>query len=396
MCGSSCSTHSEYDTDKYKQVLKFILFYIRDVAFKGFFQIFSVTLTRFYNNQNDIIPIIIKQLGIVLKRVLVIRCGALGDLVYATSVVDALKMEFGEDTLIDFVCTPGSGTLFKNDTRVNRVFPLKHKKIPLLLSAQKRAIVRASKEKPYDILINFEFGKQFKTLLESVVADKKVGAQFEDLELNQEINRGELQKEYCKSIISKDVLSTSFPRVISAEFTPLKNKFALSDSYIVIAPSNSHVNRGGINYRAWDSEKWRELIAKLSQEIQVLIVGAKGEERYFSKIAPYPHNVVDLVGKNNVAELSSIIENAKATICTDSAVGHISAATNTSVFILMGPNNTITDTPYKTPHNAVHPISLHLECSPCYKTDVMKKCRDNICMKNISAAMVYDKLKELL
>ena len=28
------------------------------------------------------------------KRILIIRCGALGDLVYATSVIDALKKEF--------------------------------------------------------------------------------------------------------------------------------------------------------------------------------------------------------------------------------------------------------------------------------------------------------------
>jgi len=54
-------------------------------------------------------------------------------LVYATSVIDAMKKEYGDDTVIDFVCTPGSGKLFETDSRVNRVFPLKHKKIPLWL-----------------------------------------------------------------------------------------------------------------------------------------------------------------------------------------------------------------------------------------------------------------------
>jgi len=57
-----------------------------------------------------------------MKKILIIRCGALGDLVYATSVIDALKYEYGEDTIIDFVSTPGSGTLFDLDYRINKVF----------------------------------------------------------------------------------------------------------------------------------------------------------------------------------------------------------------------------------------------------------------------------------
>ena len=77
------------------------------------------------------------------KRILIIRCGALGDLVYATSVIDALKSQFGDETIIDFVSTLGTGTLFNADSRVNQVFPLKHKKIPIWLSSQKKDIIQA-------------------------------------------------------------------------------------------------------------------------------------------------------------------------------------------------------------------------------------------------------------
>ena len=63
-----------------------------------------------------------------IKKVIVIRCGALGDLVYSTSVIDALKFEFGENTQIDFISTPICSKLFEFDNRVNRIFPLKHKK----------------------------------------------------------------------------------------------------------------------------------------------------------------------------------------------------------------------------------------------------------------------------
>jgi len=328
-----------------------------------------------------------------LKRVLIIRCGALGDLVYATSVIDALKMEFGDNTLIDFVCTPGSGTLFKHDSRVNRVFPLKHKKIPLLLSSQKKEIVKTSQKNSYDILINFESGKQFKDLVYSIEAIKKVGHYFEDVVIDFSINRGEALKSYLKTIVSKKNLQSVYPSLQTLSFEPLQQKYSLHDKYIVIAPSNSHVNKSGINYRAWEINKWKELLQKLTKEVQVVIVGAKGEESYFQQLQEYPKNTINLVGKNNISELTTIIANAKATICTDSAVGHISAATNIPVFVLMGPNDITIDSPYQSPKNQVNVISVHKECSPCYKTEVMRECKDNICMTEISVEMIYNSIK---
>jgi len=323
-------------------------------------------------------------------RILIIRCGALGDLVYATSVIDALRLEYGKGILIDFVCTPGSGTLFKNDPRVNRVFPLKHKKIPLIFSKQKRAIVSHSKKEPYDILINFEYGKQFTSLLQNIKASKKVGAIIENIVIIDNINRGEAQKEFFKSVVSPVNIEKSFPNVASLNFSEIVDKYSLTRPYIVIAPSNSHVNKNGINYRAWENKKWKELIAKLTQEITIVIVGAKGEESFFQNIEPYPSNVIDLVGKNNIIELNTILKHANSVVCTDSAVGHLSAALNTPVFVLMGPNNPQTDAPYSSPKNSINIITLDMECSPCYKTKVMKKCKNNLCMSGISSSKVYE------
>ncbi|CAI6152120.1 MAG: hypothetical protein SPLUMA1_SPLUMAMAG1_01416 [uncultured Sulfurimonas sp.] len=326
-------------------------------------------------------------------RVLIIRCGALGDLVYATSVIEALRMQFGDEISIDFVCTPGSATLFNGDTRVNHVYLLKHKKIPLFFSSQKKAIVSQSKKEPYDILINFEFGKQFKSLVENVIARKKVGALVEDIFIPTQVNRGEAQKEFFKSVVSEKNIKKSFPSVVSLDFSDIEKKFSLKMPYIVLAPSNSHVNRSRLNYRAWQNDKWKELIAKLDKEIQVVIVGAKGEEKFFQALQPYPSNVINLVAKNSIIELNTVLNYANAVVCTDSAVGHLSAALNTPVFVLMGPNDTLVDAPYSSPSNSVNIISLQLECSPCYKTPLMKKCLDNICMNNISVEQIYLEIK---
>ncbi len=327
-------------------------------------------------------------------RVLIIRCGALGDLVYATSVIDALKLEFGNDTIIDFVCTPGSGTLFNVDTRINKVYPLRHKKIPILFSSHKKAIIRASKENQYDLLINFEYGKQFKSLIDQIVAKEKIGPLVQDINIPSNIvHMVDITKYIFKQVVNNDVYMQSFPRLIGTNKEEVIKKYNLSNKYIIISPSNSHQKRNILNYRAWENDKWKELISKLSKDIQVIIVGNKGEDEFFNKLMPYPKNTIDLVAKTSLVDLIGVIDGAIGLVATDTGTAHMASAVNTEVFTLIGPTPANQTGPYQSPYNKVHIISANLDCSPCYKTDVMKNCKDNICMKQISVDKVYDSIK---
>ena len=326
------------------------------------------------------------------KKVLILRCGALGDLVYATSVIDALKFQFGVNTIIDFICTPGSGTLFKADTRINQVYPLKHKKVPIWLSGQKKDIIKASKKEPYDILINFEYGKQFISLVDTIDAKQKIKASDIQIPTNIE-HMVDITKYIFKSIVNDDIYNKSFPRIIGTNQKVIKSKYNLTNRYIVISPSNSHQKRNILNYRAWENDSWKQLIEKLSKEITVVIVGNKGEDEFFTKLKPYGQNVVDLVGYTSLVDLIGVIDMASGLVATDTGTAHMASAVNTEVFTLIGPTPANQTGPYKSPTNKVHIISENLSCSPCYKTEVMKNCKDNICMKQITVNKVYDTIK---
>ncbi len=328
-----------------------------------------------------------------VKSVLIIRCGALGDLVYATSVIDALRSEYGEDIVIDFVCTPGSASIFKADSRVNKIYPLKHKKMPIFLSKDKKEIIKSSQKKPYDLLINFEYGKQFKSLIKSIKAKKKVGALIDNIVITSDLTHMvDITKLAYKDIVSSDIYEKSFPKLTGTPKDETIKKYQLNKKYIIISPSNSHQKSNTLNYRAWQNSSWIELIAKLSSSIQVVIVGNKGENIFFDKLKPYPSNVVDLVAKTSLVDLIGVIDGADGLIATDTGTAHIASAVDTEVFTLIGPTPADVTGPYQSPTNKVHIISANLECSPCYKTDAMKNCKDNICMKQISAKMVLDEI----
>ncbi|BCS94434.1 ADP-heptose--LPS heptosyltransferase [Desulfoluna limicola] len=328
-----------------------------------------------------------------VMSVLVIRCGALGDLICSTSVIDAVKRQFGESTVIDYVCSPGPGSLFSLDHRVNKVYGLKHGKVPVWLSTDKRKIVRTSKETAYDILINFGSGKQFKSLVDSIHAKTKVGFHCGKIDIPGGLHMVEGLKCVLRGLIDEDNLTKAAPSIMGSPVAAMKEKYGLKDRYIVLSPSNSHHSRNTMNHRAWRDDHWVELMHMLSEDVQVVLVGSRGEERFFNALKPYPASVVDLVGKTSLADLIGVVDGARGLISTDTGTAHMASATNTDVFALIGPTPAHETGPYQSPINTVHIISKHLPCSPCYKTEVMSNCQDNRCMTEISAIDVYDRVK---
>ena len=68
-------------------------------------------------------------------------------------------------------------------------------------------------------------GKQFKSLVEKIVANKKVGWFCEDIKITK-THMVEICKEFYSSIISKENLDKSFPKVLVHLIMKLKINLA--------------------------------------------------------------------------------------------------------------------------------------------------------------------------
>ncbi len=327
-------------------------------------------------------------------RVLVIRCGALGDLVYATSVIDAMRAEYGDDTQIDFLSTPATAQLFKKDPRVRRIFPLLHKRIPVWLSRDKRRVISASRKEPYDVLINLETSRHFQSVAERIQARKKYGNFFEKIVFPPSVvHMVDVIRHMFKNSVGDAAFAQAFPRLVGTPPEETAKTYALAERYFVVSPSNSHQGKHRMNYRAWPNAYWQALIKRLAQDIQVVVIGAPNEQAFFDQLRPFPPGVVDLAGKTPLPDLIGVIDGATALVATDTGTAHMAAATGTEVFALIGPTPADQTGPYQTPANRVHILTANLPCSPCYRTEVMKNCQDNICMKALTVDMVYDSIK---
>lgn len=329
-----------------------------------------------------------------IKRVLIIRCGALGETIFALPVVEALKQQYGENIEIDWVGTPAASALFKLDQRINRIFHLKHRRFPIIFSKEKRTIIKHSKKYPYDLLINLESGHIFYPLVKKIVATHKLGMPYNQIRGMPNPHVIDSLKTMYESIIDPVIIQNSYPVLFGEETSAVEQRFALPKHYIVINASTSHHRK--FAHRAWPIDHWKELIEYLAPIYNVVIIGGKGEDAFFDSLRPFSSSVIDLVGKSTLPELITIIRDAEIIITADTGPSHIASAVNTRTFALFGPSNPKGTGPYPTPFNDIHIMSMNLECSPCNATARIKSCTDNQCMKQILPSMVANAIKPFI
>lgn len=321
-----------------------------------------------------------------IKRILIIRSGALGETIFALPVIEALRQQYGSDIIIDWVGAPAASALFKLDERIHRIFHLRHRKLPIFLSNEKRAIIKYSEKQPYDLLINLESGRIFFSLAEKIAAKHKLGMPYNQIRPLPSPHVIDSLKTIYETAIEPSILGNSYPVLYGDPSQMVRNAFQLPKHYIVINPSTSHHKK--FTHRAWPTEHWKELIDRLASKYHLVVIGGQGEEAFFNQLRPFASSVIDLVGQTSLTQLITVIREAEAIITADTGPSHIASAVNTRTFALFGPSNPKGTGPYQTPTNEVHIISMHLECSPCNATPRIKACRDNQCMKQITPLIV--------
>ena len=332
------------------------------------------------------------------KKVLVIRCGLLGDTVDATSVIEPLIELYGSNVEIHWVSKPGISDLFKYDIRINKVFNLKHTKLPFLFNREKFKIILNSILSPYDLILNLETGSKFNDIVKYSRSIYKIGMPMnyipDDIFEEHRVNH---QLRILDTLNASYKEEKAIPSIIGIEISSIKDKYPIDKPYIVLCPTNSHV--GNLNhrgYRSWPEKNWKQLINKILEKttFNIILVGSKEEKKYFNTFYPLQQRVFDLSGMTDVPELITLMQESKCVVATDSGSAHIAGASAKNIISIHGPTNSYQSAPYKTANNSVKIASLKLECSPCYDTEVIKKCKKNVCMQSLDADIVYGMIEE--
>ena len=344
------------------------------------------------------------------KNILIVRIGAVGDVLMATPLVSAIRKTF-PDSYIGFLTSDYAMPLLQYNHEINALYSIKHRKLPFWLSREKQRLADEMKKKKWDVIFLLESNPIFASLIKKFNAEAVYGFKGETngyltdsipfssdshvisnfLKLGSLLGKGfnEFQMklywndaaiEKVKTVLNK--LPANYPKIaIHAGFGPSGKK-----------------GRKAIGIRSWPIDRFRETIIRLNKETGASFVLTGTAEEFttnesITKGLKFP--ILNLAGHTTIPELGALLKEMDMLISIDSSPAHIAAAVGTPLIVLWGPAIETHTRPISLNSPAIA-INKHLPCSPCYGTPRRDNCRNNICMHEIRVDEVVEEAIKLL
>ncbi len=146
--------------------------------------------------------------------------------------------------------------------------------------------------------------------------------------------------------------------------------------------------------KRWPVDSFAELIKniKMRLALNIIITGSEKDRGLSEQIIRKSGECVfNFAGQTSLGQLGALMREADVVLSADSGPMHIAAAVGTKVVALFGPTSASITGPYPLSNHIV--IQKDVGCRlPCYESS----CQDYRCMKAISVEEVADRLATLL
>jgi|GEM_PF-265987 len=358
-----------------------------------------------------------------IKKILILRPRAIGDVILTTPFIRTLKKEFPQ-AQIDYVVEEFVKPVLEGNPHISNIIILKRhklKKEPENIKAIKnklkksmpsvkiiediRFYLKLIKER-YDIV--FDLWGNLRTALISFLTGAKyrVGFTFRFRKYFYNIRvRPDIIPKYNANYhldllraigVEPDSDRTEFYfNESDDEFIKnfLKNAgIRENDAIIGLSGSGSWVTK------RWFEEKFSKLADIILKEIKnskIIILWGPGEKQMAEKIINGIESDKDrvfLAPETNLKQFGALIKNLTLLITNDGAASHIAVAVSTKSITIYGPTNPISWSPEGNKmHLTVSPL---IKCAPCDKTICPSGTIE--CMKKIDEKEVFEKVKNIL
>lgn len=333
------------------------------------------------------------------KRILIIKLGAMGDVLRTTPLLTALKREYPESH-VTWVVHPASWDLLSGIPLIDR-----------LVSAELDALLRLDVER-FDLAINLDKEIRATGLMMRCHATTKCGF---GLHHTGNLYPLDSRSEYAFELGLSDELkfrrNTKTYQEISFEQVGLK--FSGEEYILPVDPEERRlareffVERGvqpgqhiiGLNTGAgpvfqtkkWTEEGFIELANRAVKELgaHVALLGGPAEAARNRRIADAVRvPVIDTGTDNSLKRFVGIVGLCSVIVTGDTLGMHLAIGQHIPVVALFG-----STCPQEVElYGRGIKITAHPECAPCYK----QTCDTMKCMRSISAARVFECVQQLL
>ena len=340
-------------------------------------------------------------------RILLVRLSAIGDIVFASPLVSALRRACPQ-AHIAWLVQPECSALLDHHPDLDEtiVCPLGHwrrlwrERRLRELSAGVRSLRQTLRLRRFDLALDLQ------GLLKSGLLARLSGAP---------VRIGLGSREGSQWLMTRTVARGGDPRRIGSEYLYLAQALGLPvDSFemaVHYSPADAELaqetlvrERLSAGYavlcpfttrpqKHWFEERWVALANRLGSDLGLVpvLLGGPGDQAAAERIAGGAEGrLVSLVGRTSLTEAAALIDGADLLVAVDTGLGHMGIAFGTPSLLLFGSTRPYLDTTRANARVLYHP----LPCSPCKRRPTCDGAFT--CMREIEVAEVLAAARDLV
>lgn len=329
-----------------------------------------------------------------MKRALIVKLGAIGDVLMAVPAAHALHQQ---GFAIDWLCGHAVAPLLGLYPWIN-VLPMDEQAI-LKGSTPARLKTIASQWNAhfgtrYHLIATLYYDERYRLLTLPIRATRRIALSHEDRTTRLIPGRPHID-EYARILLNRDdnvnpvQLAPIRPSTIPASPLPRTER-----PRIALVPAGARNLLREDILRRWPVENYVTLARELTARgHEVVLIGGPGDEWASVLFAGLP--VIDQIGKLSLVDSLALLDSCDVTISHDTGPLHLAGISSSAIVAIFGPTMPQVFLPRRA-----NVVGLwggeHLACRPCYDGRHFAPCSNNACVQEVSPGMVLRQVESLL
>ncbi len=356
------------------------------------------------------------------KKILIINPFGIGDVLFTTPVVKAIKDSY-PNSFIGYWCNERVRSVLENNPGIDKIFALSRGDLKKLYrqSIIKGIVIffsllKGIRKEGFDIALDFSLDHRYSLIAKLLGIKKRVGFDFKNRGrfLTQSIQIAGYQDkhvvEYYLDILKflniqlkekpkLEIFLSQGENLFADEFLK-SHKLGKGNLLIGCAPAGGASWGGNADYLRWPEENFASLIERLIEKynVAILLSGAPDEMAICKRIESLlKGNIINTAGKITLGQCAALFKKCKIVICNDAGPLHIAVASGTKTVCICGPVDPKVYGPYPADEKKHLILRKDLSCSPCYRNFRFSVCeRNKECLRAIAVEEAMEAVERLL
>ena len=342
-----------------------------------------------------------------MRSILVVRLSAIGDIVFASPLITALRGAWPEARIV-WLVQPECRALLDRHPDLDEVIVCnlgqwrrlwRERRIVELL-AEIRTLRTALRARHFDLALDLQGLLKSGVLTWLSGARERIGLGSREgsqwlmtrvLPRGGEVKRIGSEYRYLAEQIGLPLgdfaMTVGYGESESAFVAEVMAREGLTGGYAVLCPFTTRPQKH------WFEDRWAGLAARIHCElglIPVLLGGPADREAATRIAAAGDGRLVNLAGQTSLTEAAALIDRAALLVAVDTGLGHMGIALNTPSLLLFGSTCPYLDTTRANARVLYHP----LPCSPCKRRPTCGGVFD--CMRRIEIDEILATAREVM